>query len=219
MSLCGYVARAITWQWCELTLEHSVRKNINILFSNFKFWIKSGVSISSWQSFFTGPEIIIILGKQGWCSGESTRLPPMWPGFDSRTRRHKWVEFVVGSLLCLEGFSPGSPVFLPHRKPTYSWFQLAVSCAPRSHMDRIAAARGAIVSFRFDLVELRRCCTLRRRLAVKTYYYFFLFHHHFIKNPIKQIHNLIQPAFSIANRGGLYNLQSNLEKYIINKVW
>jgi len=29
----------------------------------------------------------------------------------------------------------------------------------RSHMDRIAAARGAIVSFRFDLVELRRCCT------------------------------------------------------------
>lgn len=35
------------------------------------------------------------------------------------------------------------------------------------HMDRIAAARGAIiVSFRFDPVELRRCCTLRRRLAV-----------------------------------------------------
>ena len=32
-------------------------------------------------------------------------------------------------------------------------------------MDRIVAARGAIVCFRFDLVELRRCCTLRRRLA------------------------------------------------------
>ena len=30
----------------------------------------------------------------------STRLPPMWPGFDSRTRRHKWAEF-VGSLLYL----------------------------------------------------------------------------------------------------------------------
>ena len=27
-------------------------------------------------------------------------------------------------------------------------------------MDRIAAARGAIVCFRFDLVELRRCSTL-----------------------------------------------------------
>ena len=23
-------------------------------------------------------------GVQGWRSGESTRLPPMWPGFDSR---------------------------------------------------------------------------------------------------------------------------------------
>ena len=32
-------------------------------------------------------------------------------------------------------------------------------------MDRIAAARGANVCFRFDLVELRRCCTLRWRLA------------------------------------------------------
>ena len=28
----------------------------------------------------------------------------MCPGFDSRTRRHMWVEFVVGSLLCSESF-------------------------------------------------------------------------------------------------------------------
>ena len=48
-------------------------------------------------------------GVQGWRSGESTRLPPMWPGFDSRTRRHMWVEF-AGSLLCTERFSPDTPV-------------------------------------------------------------------------------------------------------------
>ena len=41
------------------------------------------------------------------------------PGFDSRTRRHMWVEFVVGSRPCSEGFSPGSPVFLPPQKPTF----------------------------------------------------------------------------------------------------
>ena len=74
-----------------------------------------------------------------------------------------WV--CVGCLLCFKGFSPGSPVFLPHQKPTYSLFHLAVSCATRSDMDRIAAAGGAIVSFRFNLVELRRCCTLQWRLA------------------------------------------------------
>ena len=28
-------------------------------------------------------------------------------------RYHMWVEFVVGSRPCSEGFSPGSPVFLP----------------------------------------------------------------------------------------------------------
>ena len=43
---------------------------------------------------------------QGWPSGESTCLPPMWSGFDFRTRRHTWIEF-VGSLLCYERFSPG----------------------------------------------------------------------------------------------------------------
>ena len=40
------------------------------------------------------------MGEQGWRSDESARLPPMWPGFDSRTRRHMWVgEVFLGVLL------------------------------------------------------------------------------------------------------------------------
>ena len=46
----------------------------------------------------------LLLGEQGWRSGESARLPPMCPGFDSRTRRHMWIEFVVGSRPCSKGF-------------------------------------------------------------------------------------------------------------------
>ena len=44
---------------------------------------------------------LMFIGEQEWCSGESTRLPPMWPGFIFQTRRHTcmWVEFVVGFLL------------------------------------------------------------------------------------------------------------------------
>ena len=57
-------------------------------------------------------------GEQGWRIGESTRLPPMWPGFKSRRRRHTWVEFVVGSLPCSERFFPGSPVFPSPQKST-----------------------------------------------------------------------------------------------------
>ena len=54
-------------------------------------------------------------------------------------------------------------------------------------MDRIVAARGAIVSFRFDLVELRRCCTLRRRLAVKIYLFiYFLVLYYKMKNPVER---------------------------------
>ena len=56
---------------------------------------------------FQRPSYTYTYGEHGWRNGESTRLPPMWPGFDSRSRRHMWVEFVVAP----RGFSPGTPVF------------------------------------------------------------------------------------------------------------
>ena len=57
-------------------------------------------------------------GKQGWSSGDSTRLPPMWPRFESWHRRHMWVEFVVGSLLCSKRFFSGCSSFPLNSKPT-----------------------------------------------------------------------------------------------------
>ena len=49
-----------------------------------------------------------------WHSGSRTNVSR-----DSRTRRHMWIEFVVGSRPCFDGFSPGSPIFLPPQKPTF----------------------------------------------------------------------------------------------------
>ena len=63
--------------------------------------------------------VFFFAGSKGWHSGESARLSPMWPGFKSRRRRHMWVEFVVGSLLCSERFSPGTPVFPSPQKPAF----------------------------------------------------------------------------------------------------
>ena len=51
------------------------------------------------------------LGQKRWRSGESTRLPPMWPWFKSLQQRHMWVEFDVGSLLCSEGVISGDSGF------------------------------------------------------------------------------------------------------------
>ena len=42
-------------------------------------------------------ETNIKVGKQGWRSGECACLPPMCPGFDSRTWRNMWVKFVISS--------------------------------------------------------------------------------------------------------------------------
>ena len=49
-------------------------------------------------------KVYMLRGEQGWRSGENTYLPPMWPGFDSRSRRNMWVEFVVGSRPCSQDF-------------------------------------------------------------------------------------------------------------------
>ena len=50
--------------------------------------------------------VSFLKARVAWRCGQSTRLSPMWPGFDSQTRRHMWVEF-VGSLVCSERFFPG----------------------------------------------------------------------------------------------------------------
>ena len=71
-------------------------------------------------------------------------LPPMWPGFDSRTRRQTWVEFVVGSRPCSERLFSGFSGFPLSSKTNISKFQfdleseghrfvsdLTVKCHPR----------------------------------------------------------------------------------------
>ena len=65
---------------------------------------------------------IIFTEEQGWHSGESTCLPPMWHGFDSWTRCHMWVEFVVGSRPCSEGFFSRFSGFPPSTKTNISKF-------------------------------------------------------------------------------------------------
>ena len=62
-------------------------------------------------------------GEQRWRSGESARLPPMCPGFDSWARHHMWVEFIVGSLLCSERFFSGYYGFPLSSKTNISKFQ------------------------------------------------------------------------------------------------
>ena len=54
--------------------------------------------------------------------GKSVRLPPMCPGFHSRTRRHMWVEFVVGSLHCSERYFSGYSGFPLSLKTNISKF-------------------------------------------------------------------------------------------------
>ena len=53
---------------------------------------------------------IVLQNEQGWRSGESTRLPLLWHGFNSQSWRHMCVVF-VGALHRSRGFS-GFPLSL-----------------------------------------------------------------------------------------------------------
>ena len=81
-----------------------------------------GIFMQSPNFFLLHLQTQLYFGEQWWHRGESTRLPPMWPGLDSQTRHHMWVEF-VGSLLSSERFSPGYSGF-PLSSKTCIWFNL-----------------------------------------------------------------------------------------------
>ena len=70
---------------------------------------------------YSGARHYTLTGEQGWRCGESARLPPMCPGFDSLTRCHMWVEFVVASLLCSERFFSGYCGFPLSSKPKFKF--------------------------------------------------------------------------------------------------
>ena len=81
------------------------------------------LSVLAWTEGLNRHRNVCVLGEQGWRSGESTRLPPMWPGFKSWCRRHMWVEIVVGSLPCSERFFIGYSAFPLSLKTNTSKFR------------------------------------------------------------------------------------------------
>ena len=58
-------------------------------------------------------------GKGVWRSIESTRLPPVWPGFDSQTQRHVCGLSLLVLFSALRGFPSGTPVFPSPQKTEF----------------------------------------------------------------------------------------------------
>ena len=90
------------------------------------------------------------LGEQGWRSGESARLPPMWPGFKSRRWRHLWGEFVVGAPPCPERFFSRYSGFPLSSKTNISKFQFdQESGRRRTTVDVLPANRYLFIIYLF----------------------------------------------------------------------
>ena len=103
-----------------------------LVFLNFKALKNSNRQMRWGNAYVATDWIHPWSGEQGWRSGESTRLPPMWPGFESWRRRHMWVEFVVGSLPCSVRFFSGYSGFPLSLKNQH--FQIPIRSGTHGHV-------------------------------------------------------------------------------------
>ena len=66
-----------------------------------------------------GTNSILYIWGRGWRSGESKRLPPVWPDFKSQCRAIFGLSLLLALSFAPRGFSPGTPVFRSSQKPTF----------------------------------------------------------------------------------------------------
>ena len=100
----------------------------------------------------------------------------MCPGFESRTQRHMWVEFVVGSLPCSKRFFSGYSGFPLSSKTNISKFQFDLDyCQVLYHepLARVIAQALPVfdIKFTFTFTFLHTPCGLvsKRELAIVIY--------------------------------------------------
>ena len=94
----------------------------------FFSWVSQFSFIIGWQVCFcsVNPSFCCLSNinkpasaEQGWCSGESTRLPPVWPRFNPSIDAICGLSLLLVLSLVPRGFSPGTPVFPSPQKPTF----------------------------------------------------------------------------------------------------
>ena len=110
--------------------------------------------------------------EQRWSSGESTFLPPMWPGFKSRCRRHLWLSLSLALSFLRQVFTRFSG-FPLQSKTNPSKFQFHLDC-----MGTFKRVHISWVKFTIKLV------TRYERYLVSFYRgnsKFFLFYHKFFR--------------------------------------
>ena len=117
----GLIARYLFDGWeilrcyIELTAENNDSlPQVHCIFTHFMCIFLQDKNLS-WLSIVS----VLVAWLAQWIIA---RLPPLWPGFDSRTRRLMWVEFVVGSRLTPRVFS-GFSGFPPSTKTNTNKFK------------------------------------------------------------------------------------------------
>ena len=104
---------------------------------------------------FTFYQFFTLIGSKGWRSGESSRLPPMWPGFGPASTPYVgWVCCCLS--LAPRGFSPGIPVFPSPQKLTLPNSNSIWNA--RTRLNEFIWTPRYFVSKKAIEIFLRKCC-------------------------------------------------------------
>ena len=127
-----------------------------------------------------------LMNSKGWRSSESACFPPLWPGFKSRRRRHMWVEFVVGSLLCSERFFSGYSGFPLSPKTKISKFQFDQESGRIHHVAYMTLANTQTIlvhlTWRVLLIdEAQRAKYISKILKLLEHFYFYILHFLYVR--------------------------------------
>ena len=115
INCCLCYINAVGWSVRSMSFDYPRQFPSSILFVCNSIFLKPArqIECTNMESDSdTNLKDPLLIGQH---SGESTRLPPMWPGFEPRRRRHMWVDFVVGTVPCYKRFFSrysGSPLSL-----------------------------------------------------------------------------------------------------------
>ena len=95
-------------------------ENVVKLLCTFSFTMYLAPAMKCYSCFLPSRSLgYFALGSRAGALVRALAYHPYVPGSIPGPGVIIWIEFVVGSLPCSEGFSPGSLVFLPPQKPTF----------------------------------------------------------------------------------------------------
>ena len=107
-----------------------------------------------------------VFREQGWRSGESTRLPPIWPGSNPSVNTICGLSLFLVLSLAPSGFSLGTPVFPSPQKLTFPNSNSTRNQVDKEPLGGCAACKQLFIIYLFfKVLETSWACQIYKKIS------------------------------------------------------